>query len=106
MSNVAMVRIGVAREPREQGGGECDAAARYIGEQREWMRYDACLAHGLPIDSGRAEAACKMIVGRRLGTACVDPGRRESRAVGVLRARTSGWFDDCWDEPSGRRRDG
>ena len=51
---------------RKAGGGECDKAAGYIGERRDRMRYDEYLARGLPIGSGRAEAACKTAVGRRL----------------------------------------
>ena len=84
---------------RRAGGGECDTAARYIGERRERMRYDAYLAHGLPIGSGRAEAACKTVVGRRLK--CT--GMRWSMAganpvLWVRCARLSGWLDEYWDE--------
>ena len=53
---------------RRPGGGsaECAKAAGSIDERRGQMRYDEYLARGLPIGSGRAEAACKTVVGRRM----------------------------------------
>ena len=50
---------------RRAGGEECGKATGYIVEQRDCMRYEY-LARGLPIGSGRVEAACKTVVGRRL----------------------------------------
>lgn len=51
------------------------------------MCYDEYLTHGLPIGPGRAEAAYKTGVGRRLkGTGIAGPRtRREPRAVRALR---------------------
>ena len=54
-------------ELRRHGGGsaKCARAADYIDERRGRMRYDEYFARGLPIGSGRAEAACKAVAGRR-----------------------------------------
>ena len=54
-------------ELRRHGGGsaKCARAAGYIDERRGRMRYDEYFARGLPIGSGRAEAACKAVAGRR-----------------------------------------
>lgn len=84
---------------RRAGGDECETAARYIAERRGRMRYDEYLARGLPIGSGRVEAACKTIVGRRLK--CTGMRWTVAGANPVLWvrcARLSGWFDDYWDE--------
>ena len=84
---------------RRAGGGECGKAAGYIDERRDRMRYDEYLARGLPIGSGRAEAACKTVVGRRLkctGMRWTVDGANP--VLWVRCARLSGWFDDYWDE--------
>ena len=84
---------------RRAGGAECGKAAGYIGKRRERMRYDEYLARGLPIGSGRAEAACKTVVGRRLK--CTGMRWSVDGANPVLWVRCahlSGWFDDYWDE--------
>ena len=74
-------------------------AANYLDERRRRLRYDKYLAHGLPIGSGRVEAACKTVVKRRLK--CT--GRRWSvnganDVLAVRCARLSGWFDDYWED--------
>ena len=84
---------------RKSGGGECAKAAGYIARRRDRMRYDAYLARGLPIGSGRVEAACKTVVGRRLK--CTGMRWTVAGANPVLWvrcARLSGWYDDYWDE--------
>ena len=84
---------------RGAGGDEGAKAAAYIEARRDRMRYDEYLAHGLPIGSGRVEAACKTIVGRRLK--CTGMRWTVAGANPVLWvrcARLSGWFDDYWDE--------
>ena len=84
---------------RRAGGDECDKAAGYIAERRDRMRYDEYLARGLPIGSGRVEAACKTVVGRRLK--CTGMRWTVAGANPVLWvrcARLSGWFDEYWDE--------
>ena len=71
---------------RRAGGAECGKAAGHIGKRRERMRYDEYLARGLPIGSGRAEAACKD--GRRTAPQvhrhALERRRREPRPVGAL----------------------
>ena len=84
---------------RRAGGAECEKAAGYIGERRDRMRYDEYLARGLPIGSGRVEAACKTVVGRRLK--CTGMRWTVAGANPVLWvrcARLSGWFDHYWDQ--------
>ena len=76
--------------------------ADYVAARRGQMRYDEHLARGLPIGSGRAEAACKTVVGRRLK--CT--GMRWSVAganpvLWVRCANLSGWLDDYWDQRLG-----
>lgn len=87
---------------RRAGGGESARAADYIEARRGQMRYDEYLARGWPIGSGRAEAACKTVVGRRLK--CT--GMRWSVAganpvLWVRCANLSGWLDDYWDQRLG-----
>ena len=53
----------------------------------------------LPIGSGRAEAPCKTVVGRRLKcTGMRWSGDGATPMLWVRCARLSGWFDDNWDE--------
>ena len=87
---------------RRTGGGEAARAEHYIAGRRGQMRYDEYIARGLPIGSGRAEAACKTVVGRRLK--CT--GMRWSVAganpvLWVRCANLSGWFGDYWDQRLG-----
>ena len=54
---------------------------------------------GLPIGSGRVEAACKTVVGRRLN--CTGMRWTVAGANPVLWvrcARISRWVDDYWDD--------
>ena len=84
---------------RRAGGAECGKAAGYVEARRDRMRYDEYLARGLPIGSGRVEAACKTVVGRRLK--CTGMRWTVAGANPVLWvrcARLSGWFDDYWDD--------
>ena len=69
-------------KPRE----EQHAGAGYIAERRGKMRYGEYLARGLPIGSGRAEAACKTVVGRRMkctGMRCPWPARTPCSGSGA-----------------------
>ena len=78
---------------------ECGKAADYIEKRRDRMRYDEYLARGLPIGSGRAEAAYKTVVGRCLKCTGMRWSVDGANPVLWVRcARLSGWFDDCWDE--------
>ena len=87
---------------RRAGGEESARAAAYIEARRGQMRYDEYLARGWPIGSGRAEAACKTVVGRRMK--CT--GMRWSVAganpvLWVRCANLSGWLADYWDQRLG-----
>ena len=84
---------------RKAGGDECGKAVRYIRERRDRMRYDEYRADGLPIGSGRVEAACKTVVGRRLKCTGMRWTVAGANPVLWLRcASLSGWFGDYWDE--------
>ena len=81
------------------GGEECGKAAGYIEPRRDRMRCSDYLARVLPIGSGRVEAACKTVVGRRLK--CTGMRWTVAGANPVLWvrcARLSRWFGDYWDE--------
>ena len=85
---------------RKRGAGvdECAKALRYLSERRDWMRYGEYRSRGLPIGSGRVEAACKTVVGRRMK--CTGMRWTVAGANPVLWvrcARLSGWFDDYWE---------
>ena len=80
------------------GAGERAKAIRYLSERRGQMRYGEYRPCGLPIGSGRVEAACETVVGRcmkctgmRWTVACANPALR------VCCVRLSGWFDDYWE---------
>ena len=80
------------------GAEERDKAIRYLSERRGQMRYDEYRSLGLPIGSGRVEAACKTVVGRRMK--CTGMRWTVAGANPVLWvrcARLSGWFDDYWE---------
>ena len=85
---------------RKPGAGaeERAKAIRYLSERRGQMRYDEYRSLGLPIGSGRVEAACKTVVGRRMK--CTGMRWTVAGANPVLWvrcARLSGWFDDYWE---------
>ena len=91
----------VLAELRQRGAGlpECERVAAYVAERRDRMRYDDCLRRGLPIGSGRVEAACKTVVGRRMKCAGMRWTVAGANPVLWLRcARLGGWFDDYWND--------
>jgi len=73
-----------------------DAAARYLLNHQEFMRYDDYLASGLPIGTGVIEGACRHLVCDRMdGVARWSLNGAE--AVLRLRAlRSSGDFESYW----------
>ena len=86
-------------ELRRRGGDveECRRAVRYLAERRDRTRYGELRAAGLPIGSGRVEAGCKNIVGRRMKGADMRWSVDGANPVLQLRcARQSGSFDDYW----------
>ena len=87
---------------RRAGGEESARAAAYIEARRGQMRYDEYLARGWPIGSGRAEAACKTVVGRRLKCTGMRWSVAGANPVLWIRcANLSGWFDDYWADRLG-----
>ena len=54
--------------PRRPGAGavKCAKAVGNLSERRGQMRYGEYRSHGLPIGSGRVEAACTTVVERRM----------------------------------------
>ena len=79
------------------GAEERGRALRYLW--RGQMRYDEYRSHGLPIGSGRVEAACKTVVGGRLKGAGMRWTVAGANAVLAVRcARIAGWFDDYWGD--------
>ena len=89
-------------ELRRRGGDveECRRAVRYLAERRDRTRYGELRAAGLPIGSGRVEAGCKNIVGRRMKGAGMRWSVAGANPVLQLRcARQSGSFDDYWKAP-------
>ena len=100
----AMLRAGrlddVLDSLRERGGDveECRKAVAYLDARRDRMRYDECLAEGLPIGSGIIEAGCKNVVGQRMKCTGMRWTVVGANPVLWLRcARLGGWFDDYWD---------
>ena len=80
------------------GAEERAKAIRHLSERRGRMRYGEYRSRGLPIGSGRVEAACKTVVGRRMK--CTGMRWTVAGANPVLWvrcARLSGWFDDYWE---------
>lgn len=73
-----------------------DAAARYLRNHKQYLRYDRYLAAGLPIGSGVIEGACRHLICDRMdGVARWSLNGAE--AVLAMRAiRCSGDFDDYW----------
>lgn len=73
-----------------------DAAARYLSNHKQYLRYDRYLAAGLPIGTGVIEGACRHLICDRMdGVARWSLNGAE--AVLAMRAiRCSGDFDDYW----------
>ena len=99
----AMLRAGrlddVLDSLRERGGDveECRKAVAYLDARRDRMRYDECLAEGLPIGSGIIEAGCKNVVGQRMKYTGMRWTVDGANPVLWLRcARLGGWFEDYW----------
>ena len=75
-----------------------DRVTRYVGRNRERMRYAEFRARGLPIGSGVVEAACKSIVGARLKRSGMRWTREGGQHVLNLRTRArSGEWPSFWN---------
>ena len=99
--NAAQVAAGMRRSATLRGLSAkqrkpVDAAARYLLNHQQYMRYDRYLAAGLPIGTGVIEGACRHLVCDRMdGVARWSLNGAE--AVLRLRAlRSSGDFEQYW----------
>ena len=68
---------------------------RYISTNEERMRYDVFRSKGYDIGSGKVEAACKNVVGKRLKQSGMIWSRAGSSATLALRAT---WLNDRWEQ--------
>ena len=74
-----------------------DACARYLLNNRQYLRYDDYLAQGLPIATGVIEGACRYLIKDRMDITGARWSLAGAEAVLRLRAlRASGDFDDYW----------
>ena len=68
---------------------------RYISTNEERMRYDVFRSKGYDIGSGKVEAACKNVVGKRLKQSGMIWSRAGSSATLALRVT---WLNDRWEQ--------
>ena len=90
---------------RRRGGDdeECAKATACLEARRDRMRYDECLADGVPIGSGIIEAGCKNVVGQRMKRTGMRWSVAGANPALWLRcARLGGWFDDYWNDRAAR----
>ena len=74
-----------------------DACVRYLGNKREFLRYDQALDAGWPIATGVIEGACRHLVADRLSIGGARWGLDGAEAVLTLRAVISnGDFEEYW----------
>lgn len=92
-----MRRSATLRELSAKQREPVDAAARYLLNHQQYMRYDRYLAAGLPIGTGVIEGACRhLVVDRMDGVARWS--LKGAEAVLRLRAlRSSGDFEQYWN---------
>lgn len=77
--------------------GPVDTCARYLLKHRRFLRYDRCLAAGLPIATGVIEGACRHLVKDRMDVTGARWSLAGAEAVLRLRSlRASGDFDEYW----------
>jgi hypothetical protein len=74
-----------------------DAAADYLLNRKQYLKYDKYLAEGLPIASGVIEGACRHLVNDRMGVTGARWGLDTAEAILRLRAlRIVGKLDEYW----------
>jgi len=74
-----------------------DACVRYLGNKREFLRYDQALDAGWPIATGVIEGACRHLIADRLSIGGARWGLDGAEAVLTLRAVISnGDFEEYW----------
>jgi hypothetical protein len=74
-----------------------DACVRYLGNKREFLRYDQALNEGWPIATGVIEGACRHLIADRLSIGGARWGLDGAEAVLALRAViANGDFEEYW----------
>ena len=74
-----------------------DACVRYLGNKREFLRYDQALDAGWPIATGVIEGACRHLIADRLSIGGARWGLDGAEAILTLRAVISnGDFEEYW----------
>jgi hypothetical protein len=68
---------------RRSGAGAC---VRYLGNKREFLRYDQALDAGWPIATGVIEGACRHLIADRLNLGGARRGLDGAEAILALRA--------------------
>lgn len=84
-----------------------DIRAAYLERHRAYLRYDTCLADGLPVATGVIEGACRHLIRDRLAITGARWSLTGAEAVLRLRSlRASGDWDAYWrhDEEQERER--
>jgi hypothetical protein len=66
-----------------------DACIRYLGNKREFLRYDQALETGWPIATGVIEGACRHLIADRLSIGGARRGLDGAEAILTMRAVTS-----------------
>jgi hypothetical protein len=79
---------------RRSGAGAC---VRYLGNKREFLRYDQALNAGWPIATGVIEGACRHLIADRLNLGGARWGLDGAEAILTIRAVISnGDFEEYW----------
>jgi len=74
-----------------------DACVRYLGNKREFLRYDQALNAGWPIATGVIEGACRHLIADRLSIGGARWGLDGAEAILTLRAViANGDFEEYW----------
>jgi hypothetical protein len=74
-----------------------DTCVRYLGNKREFLRYDQALDAGWPIATGVIEGACRHLIADRLSITGARWGLDGAEAILALRAVISnGDFEEYW----------
>jgi hypothetical protein len=82
-------------DPSRRSG--TDACVRYLGNKREFLRYDQALDAGWPIATGVIEGACRHLIADRLSIGGARWGLDGAEAILTLRAVISnGDFEEYW----------
>ncbi|MGH3281797.1 MAG: ISKra4 family transposase [Trebonia sp.] len=81
-------------DSKRSGAGAC---VRYLGNKREFLRYDQALNAGWPIATGVIEGACRHLIADRLSLGGARWGLDGAEAVLALRAViANGDFEEYW----------